>query len=155
MTNEQRDAKMREGKNLYIRGFSSQSISTVIDISINTINKWKKAENWEEAKKMHSISVGSLKAEILETFTSLKNGETPKISSDQLSKLSSAFEKLSDKKKNLAYMYDNFDELSELMAEEVTLAKGKEKALKLQQYKDVRALMQRLTNEKYKEALDD
>jgi len=155
ITNLDRDKKMLEGKSLFIKNFSFQSISDIINISVDTLKKWAKDENWNAAKKMHSISINELKQEILETFHALKTGKKPKLTSDEISKLAAAFEKLSDKKKHLTYMYHCFEELTEALAEEVTMAKGKDREYKLQRYKEVRLLMEKLTEKKYKEALND
>ena len=104
---------------------------------------------------MQDLSISSLKNQILETFHDMKSGRTPKLTSDEISKLASAFEKLSDRKKHLAYMYDSFQELIAELAKEVTLAKGKDKESKLEIYKYIAVLMEKLTSKKYAEALDE
>lgn len=116
---------MAEGKALFIRGLSLQSISDIIQISVVALRTWRDEGEWEEAKKRHQISVGEMRQEILNTYNAIKNGETPKISADDISKLASAFEKLSDRQKNLGYMYDNYEVLTEHLAREVIQAKNK------------------------------
>jgi len=149
------DAKKQEGRNLFVKKFDFIQISKLIKVSTRTLSKWSKEEGWEELKKMQDLSISSLKNQILETFHDMKSGRTPKLTSDEISKLASAFEKLSDRKKHLAYMYDSFQELIAELAKEVTLAKGKDKESKLEIYKYIAVLMEKLTSKKYAEALDE
>lgn len=155
LSNEVIEKKKIDGKELYIKGLSVQAISGIIDISTSTVNKWKRDGNWIEAKKLNNLSISELKNEILTTFQALKKGETPNITADQLSKIVSAFEKISDKKKNLAYMYESFKTLSSQLAENVTISKAKEKDFRLKAYQYARKTMDALTEELYTETLNE
>lgn len=156
MTKKESDKKKRQGKRMFINGFSNDEIADVLEVHIETISRWAKKDEWQETKDIHSLSISELKQETLRSFAALKNGETPKVSPDQLSKLSTTFEKLSDKKKNLAYMYDNYEELSDAILKDALSERSKKKREeKLELSKYVRAVMDQVVNKTYKEALND
>lgn len=156
LTKKESDKKKRQGKRMFINGFSENEIADVLEVHLETIKRWSKKDGWEEAKDIHSLSISELKAETLRSFAALKNGETPKVSPDQLSKLSSTFEKLSDKKKNLAYMYDNFEELSNAILKDALSERAKKnREAKLETAKYIRGIMDDVVSKTYKEALDD
>lgn len=155
LTNVEADKKRADGKSLFIKGLSVQSISEIIGISTSSINKWKIEGEWEEAKKINNISISQLRQEVLQTFNDLKNGDTPKLSADEITKLAAAFEKLNDKSKQLAYMYGAFEQLSEKCAQKVISASKKEKDFTLKSYQFVRKQMSELTEEIYNQTLND
>lgn len=154
MSNDVADTKKRQAQELYIKGLSVQSISEIIEVSVASLNKWKNENEWDEAKKIQNISISELQNMVLETFDQMRNGEAPKIKPDEISKLASAFEKLSNKQKQLPYLYDSFELLTTLLSENVVIAKSKDKAFKLACLKYVRAAMQEVTNDVYAKAFD-
>lgn len=150
------EAKQRQGEKMYINGFSKNEIAEVLEVHPETINRWCIDNEWEEAKKVHNISISELKQQILQNFIDLKNGVTPKISPDQLSKIASAFERISDKKKNLAYMYDNFEILSNAIIEKgMSSRTKKDKTKYLDIAKEVREVMDYIVAKTYKEAINE
>jgi len=156
LTKKESDQKKRQGKKMFINGFSQNEIADVLEVHLETIKRWYKKYDWQDAKDIHSLSISELKQETLRSFAALKAGETPKVSPDQLSKLSSTFEKLSDKKKNLAYMYDNFEELSDAILKDALserLKKNREAKLEMAKY--LRGMMDEVVSKTYKEALND
>lgn len=149
------DKKKLNGKELYIKGLSIQSISDIVDISIATLNKWKVSYHWEDAKKLNNLSISELKDEILNTFNALKNGEKPNMSADDISKLASSFEKISDNKKQLAYMFEAFKMLSAELGEMVVKSKPKDRDFNLKALKHCRIAMDTLINKLYAETNND
>lgn len=150
------EKKQLEGRRLYINGLTETEIADVLELHIETIRKFSKDNKWEDSKKMHSVSISEMKAEVLNTFTSLKKGETPKLSADQITKVVSAFEKLNDRKKNVAYAVVNFDLLFERLikkASEATTKKQKQERLELVKY--VSSIAHELVNDLYTESLND
>jgi hypothetical protein len=150
------DRKKRQGQRMFINGLSKDEISEILEVHIETINRWARAEDWQADKDLHSISIGELKREVLQTYADMKEGRTPKISADQLSKLASTFEKFSDKKKALAYMYENFEQLSDVIIKDALSQrskKGKEEKLATAKY--VRDIMDQVLGDTYKEAMND
>jgi len=156
MRKEVADKKKRDGKRMFIRGYSLNEIAEVTEVYIDTIKKWAKEDDWQTAKDVHSISIGELKEQVLQTFIDLKEGKTPKLSPDKLSKISAAFQSLSDKKKNVTYMYDNYEILSDALIDSAVEAKTKkEREYRLEIAKYVRGVMDNVVSETYKEALND
>lgn len=156
LTKKQSDQKKRQGKRMFINGFSVDEIAEILEVHIETIKRWLKDQNWQKEKDVHSLSIAELKRETLQCFADMKEGKTPKLSPDQLSKLASTFDKLSDKKKALAYMYENFELLSDaVLKDALSESSKKKKDAKLETAKYVREIMEDLTSKTYKEALND
>lgn len=156
LTKKQSDQKKRQGKRMFINGFSKDEIAEILEVHVQTIDRWYKSENWQKEKDVHSLSIAELKRETLQCFADMKEGKQPKISPDQLSKLASTFDKLSDKKKALAYMYENYELLSDaLLKDALSERSKKKKEAKLETAKFVREVMEDLTSATYKEALND
>lgn len=150
------EKKQLEGRRLFINGLTEQEIADVLELHIDTIKKFSKDNQWEDSKKMHSVSISEMKAEVLNTFTALKNGETPKLSADQITKVVSAFEKLNDRKKNVAYAVENYDLLFERLikkAGEATTKKEKNERLHIVKY--ISSVAGNLVNDLYIEALHE
>lgn len=156
LTKAAAEKKKREGKRMYINGIPLAEIAEILEIYIDTVKSWRRAGDWDEAKNVHSISIGELKEQILQSFVDMKEGKTPKMSPDQLSKIAAAFEKLTDKKKNLAYMHDNYEALTDELIKRATQAKTKkDKDERLEMVKYVRVVMDAVVTQTYKEALYD
>lgn len=153
LSNKKRDEKKAHGKSLYIKGMSLQSISDIIEISLTSLKNWRKEGDWDDAKKANNISIRELKNEILETFRALKEGEKPRMTADQVSKIASAFDKISDNKKQLAYMIEAFEMLSEELANEVQVGNKDERDFKLASFKHVHTVMDKLTSELIKDVI--
>lgn len=156
LTKKESDTKKRQGKRMFINGFSKDEIADILEVHIETIKRWHKQDEWEKEKDVHSLSISELKRETLQTFADMKAGITPKLSPDQLSKLAATFDKLSDKKKALAYMYENYELLSDALLKDALSERSKvKKESKLETAKYVREIMEELTSTTYKEALND
>jgi len=156
LTKKESDRKKRQGKRMFINGFSKDEIAEILEVHLETIKRWHKQYGWQKEKDVHSLSVSELKRETLQTFADMKEGKTPKLSPDQLSKIASTFEKLSDKRKALAYMYENFELLSDaILKDALSEQKKKKREEKLETAKYVREVMEDLTSKTYKEALHE
>jgi len=156
LTKKESDTKKRQGKRMFINGFTPVEIADILEVHIETIKRWKKQGDWQKEKDVHSLSISELKRETLQTFADMKEGKTPKLSPDQLSKLAATFDKLSDKKKALAYMYENFEMLSDaILKDALSERKKATREQKLETAKYVREMMEDLTSATYKEALND
>ena len=153
----QSDKKRREGKRMFVKnGLTLSEIAEILEVYIDTVKKWHRNDGWAKAKDLQVISIDGLKEELLNTFNDLKAGKTPKLSSDQISKLVSSFEKLSDKNKNLAYCFENYDLLTDKLIGKVAEATNdKEKKRLLDIVKYVRDCTTEIVDELYKEVLND
>lgn len=156
LTKKESEKKKRQGKRMFINGFSKDEIAEIIEVHIETINRWHKQDEWQKEKDVHSLSIAELKRETLQCFADMKEGKQPKLSPDQLSKLAATFDKLSDKKKALAYMYENYEILFDaILKNALSERKAKDKQEKLDIAKYVRDIMDDITSKTYKEALND
>jgi hypothetical protein len=148
------DKKKRDGKRMFINGLSFSEIAEISDVYIDTVKNWAKLDDWEDYKKMHSVSIGEMKNEVLNTFHSLKIGEKPKVTADAIRKLVVAFQDLNDKKKHTAYAIENFNLLTDKLIVKALDAPTKtEKDKRLEDVKYVSAVMQDLVNELYQDSL--
>ena len=151
-TKEKLEEKKRQAKEMYIKGFELETIASILEVALSTVKRWAKENDFETAKQSSFIALSELRNTILQSFIELKNGGTPKIKPDEAAKYASAFEKLSDKKKVLSYMYESFEALTTELTGYIQKAKtAKEKDFFLQVLKIVRratdAILTRLTAE--------
>lgn len=146
--------RRRDGKRMYIKGLSYAYIAEITESHIDTVKNWSKLDNWEEAKKMHSVSISEMRAEILNTLYSLKNGEKPKVSADAIRKIVAAFQELNDKRKNAAYAIENFDTLLDAFIDRATNARTKkERDRILDMMKYTAEVAQEVANKLYVDSL--
>ncbi|MCL2245844.1 MAG: hypothetical protein FWC10_03610 [Lentimicrobiaceae bacterium] len=124
-TKEKTDKKRSQAKDMYVKMFDLETISDILGVSIKTLKRWEKEEDFEQARKSSYISLQEIRNTILESFADLRDGKTPKIKPDEAAKYASAFEKLSDKKKMLSYMYSNYELLTDELIKDVQNGKNK------------------------------
>jgi len=151
-TKEQQEQKRHYAKNLYIKGFDIETIADIIQVALSTVKRWYKDESYEAARNSNFIALSELRNTILQSFMDLKDGKKPTIKPDEAAKYACAFEKLSDKKKVLTYMYESFEMLTEELGKDIQKAKTtKDKEFALTILKRVRdksdLILTRLTNE--------
>ena len=149
---EKSGKKRTQAKEMYVKMFDLETISDILDVSISTVKRWSKEEDFEQARKSSFISLQEIRNTILESFADLRDGKKPKIKPDEAAKFASAFEKLSDKKKMLSYMYSDYELLSDELIKDVQNGKTKkEKETALYVLKVVRnktdAILTRITAE--------
>lgn len=114
-----RDDKINNAKRLYVKGFDLQFISEVIEVSLTTLEKWAKENDFETARRASQISISEIRNEILNTYEVMKNGGKPTMSPDQISKLVASFEKLTPSQKSLTWIIEAFEMLTESYLEEI------------------------------------
>ncbi len=151
-TKEQQEQKKHYAKNLFIKGFDIETIADIINVALSTVRRWYKDDNYETARNSNFIALSELRNTILQSFMDLKEGKKPNIKPDEAAKYASAFEKLSDRKKVITYMYESFEMLTEELAKDIQTAKSpKDKEFALTILKRVRdksdIILTRLTND--------
>jgi len=151
-TKEQAGQKKQHAKNLYTKGFDLETIAEIIDVALSTLRKWSKEQDYESARNSNFIALSELRNTILKSFIDLKDGKKPTIKPDEAAKYASAFEKLSDRKKILSYMYESFEVLTDELSKDIQKAKSKaDKEFALTILKRVREktdiILTRLTSE--------
>ena len=138
------DQKQKQlyAKDLFIKGFEPDTISDILSLSELTIKKWRRENDWESAKQASFIALSELRNTVLKSFADLKDGKIPLITPDQAAKYASAFEKLSDKRKTLTYMYEAFEMLTLEFMKNLQSAKSTDdKAVALKMLRTVREKM--------------
>ncbi|MCL2290835.1 MAG: phage terminase small subunit-related protein [Bacteroidetes bacterium] len=146
------EKKRQYGKSLYVKGFDIPTISDIIGAAESTVRKWRDNDKWEDARNSAFIALSELRNTILQSFIDLKDGKKPKIKPDEAAKYASAFERLSDRKKTLSYMYEAFEMLTHALTKDIEgAANKKDKELSLEILKRVRTktdtIITKLTNE--------
>lgn len=144
--------KILHAKDLFIKGFDYSTIADVLDVAENTLQKWGRENDFESAKQACSITLSEIRNTILQSFADLKDGKEPKISPDTAAKYGAAFEKFSDRRKILTYMYEAFEYLTQEYISSIQsaiTARDKEKSLSdLRTLRDkMDRVITRLTNE--------
>lgn len=155
-TKDQAAQKVQHAKNLYVKGFDLETISEITEVALSTIKRWAKEQDFETARQSNFIALSELRNTILKSFIDLKDGKKPTIKPDEAAKYASAFEKLSDKKKVLSYMYESFDKLTDEFIKDVQEAKSvKERETCLEILKRVRQKSDSILTKLTAEALND
>jgi uncharacterized protein YjcR len=156
MSNTERDDKKRQGFDMYAAGISEQIISETLEVNINTVYRWKKEGDWENRRKVNQLTMGEIRKSIIDSWDDLKNGKKPAITPDMASKYAAAFERFSDKRKTLSYMFEIFEMFTTELLLDVQNAKtDKQRDDLLSFAKRVRAKLEQVTSKMYKEVLDD
>lgn len=139
ISKHERENKINHAKRLYIKGFDFITIADMLNITVSTLQRWAKDNDFEQAKRAASISISEIRNEILNTYEAMKKGETPDISPDQISKLVASFEKLSSSQKSLTWIIEAFEMLTDSFLGEIQETKNeKQKAAKYNILKQVR-----------------
>lgn len=143
LTKKETEIKKAQAKDLYLRDFTIDTIAEMIGLSAITINRWCTAGDWVSAKKAEKISIQEMKRTILNSFNLAKEGQKPPISADEAIKYANAFEKLSDKGKQLPMMFESFDALTDEINRRLNASKTKkDKEYYLNLLKGIRPITQ-------------
>lgn len=118
-TKEEIAKKKQYAKDLFIKGFLLETISDITGIALSTLKKWAKDEDFDTAKQNSMLALRYIKSTISDSFIAMSKGEKPKIKPDEAAKFAAAFEKLSDKKKTLTYMFEAYDILTEAILKDI------------------------------------
>lgn len=155
-TKEQGEQKKQHARDLYIKGFDLETISEIIEVALSTVRRWAKDHDFEKAKQSSFIALSEIRNTILQSFIDLKDGKKPTIKPDEAAKYASAFEKLSDRKKVLSYMYESFELLTDELTKDVQVSKAKkDKEFALVTLKKVREKTDAILTKLTAEALND
>ena len=117
--------KRAQAKELFVKGISLDTIAEIIGISIVTLRRWAKDDDYDSARAVATLSVSQMRRTILDAFVDLQNGRTPKVNPDAASKLAAAFEKLSDRRKLLPYLFEAYEMLTDHLARQVEEARSR------------------------------
>jgi len=146
LKNDDRDQKMTQGKTLFVRGFSLQTIADIIGMRIETVQRWKQTEGWQAQKDLYNISPSEIKTLILENVRALKEGKEMHYKADDISKLTAAFDKISDRRKQAIYTIETFNAFCDWLLEKAAQSKGKKRAWYIDYTQSLRTLQEEYLN---------
>jgi transposase len=91
--------KLRQwAAHLYINeGYTQKAISDHLEVSENTIGKWKKDDKWEEERQAILASPRKIKSILLAELEKVSNGDDTTIDADALSKIAKVIREMGGK----------------------------------------------------------
>jgi hypothetical protein len=126
----------------------------MLGFSKRTIENWAKEFDFEQAKRVASISISEIRNEILNTYEAMKKGDTPKMSPDQISKLVASFDKISTTQKSLTWIIEAYELLTDSFLSEIQSMKSeKQKEKKYNTLKTVRLQCDKVVSKLQKQLL--
>lgn len=147
MNASERDYKQSQGKDLFVKGFSIQSISEITGVGVKTLGTWRDEKEWEKEKELNNIRPSEIKKLILQYVLDIKEGNRPSYKADDLSKIAAAFDRLNDSRKTAVYTMESFDGFSQFMMVAAGNSTGKNREALLDQLKNIRILFDKYVNE--------
>jgi transposase len=100
---------------MYMDGKSQKDIAAQLEVSENTLTRWKKEGKWEDTKKYLDNAPHRVEKLLLEEMERLAKGEKGKIQADALSKVKSALSAI-QKELNPGVVYSVICELDKFCA---------------------------------------
>jgi hypothetical protein len=155
LTKAERREKIEQAKQMYIKGFDAPTISEIMgDVTIRTVEKWIKENDFERAKRSVIISLSEIRNSILESYADVLDGKQPKIKPDAAVKYAAAFEKFSEKSKLLTYQHEAYSALCDEITLDIQKTKNKKtKDTMLESLKYIRNIMQRVLEKNTREVI--
>lgn len=154
LSEQERTTKINYAKKLFTKGFDTATIADMLGFSKRTIENWAKEFDFEQAKRVASISISEIRNEILNTYEAMKKGESPKMSPDQISKLVASFDKISTTQKSLTWIIEAYELLTDSFLSEIqSLKNEKQKEKKYNILKTVRLQCDKVVSKLQKQLL--
>lgn len=147
MTSAERDAKMLQGKDLYVKGIAFTTISEITGVGLKTLGEWRKEKEWDREKDLSNIRPSEIKKLILQYVQDIKDGKKPTYKADDLSKISAAFDRMNDSRKVAVYTMESVDGFSSWMLELAAKHLGKKREKLLDLIKEIRPYFDNYINE--------
>lgn len=147
MPNSVRDQKMAQGKDLFVKGYSIQTISDILELSLDTITKWRKDNGWDAEKELNNISPSEIRGLILKNVEAIKKGKKMPYKPDDISKLVAALDKIDDKRKEAVYTMEAFNKFSKWLLEKAVAVTGNKREEILKRVQDLRVDQDLYVNE--------
>jgi transposase-like protein len=79
------------------QGLTSKAIAELIQVSEQTLSKWRKEDNWEARRDEALAAPHKIREMLLRELKLVADGEKPTIDADALAKISKVLDSLSDK----------------------------------------------------------
>ncbi|AUS07351.1 hypothetical protein C1A40_13915 [Tamlana carrageenivorans] len=124
MTAVERDYKMSQGRQLYVKGFSLPNISEIIGVGEKTLRDWRDSDNWEEEKELAALKPSNIRRLTLKCALAIEKGEALPYKADDISKIVAAFDRITDSRKKAVYTMESLDGFCEFQTELAAKSKG-------------------------------
>ena len=147
MTAVERDYKMSQGRQLYVKNFSLPNISEIIGVGEKTLRDWKEADKWEDEKELASLKPSSIRKMTLQCALAIQKGEELPYSVDTISKIVAAFDRINDSRKKAVYTMESLDGFCEFQTELAAKSTGKKRDDILDSLKAIRVDFDRYITE--------
>lgn len=156
----EKERMVEEVRRLHIQNFDPETISRFVGaesgLSADTVRKWIVEYDMEQSKKANILQRPQIMNAILQSFQDVLDGNSPKIKPLEAAQYASAFEKLSDKKKLLAYTMEAFNMLTDEIISAVESTKSsKEKKDLFELARSVRIYCDKVVSKLNSEVLND
>ncbi len=135
---EVKDRLQREAKHLFVNDFSIKNISSITGVGIKSLGDWRKEGNWDEERELASLKPSEIRKLTLKQALAISKGEKLPYSSDDISKIVAAFDRITDSRKIAVYSMESIDNFSNFMLEEAAAAKPKKRDEFLEKLKEIR-----------------
>jgi len=106
---QEADDKRKKARDLFLKNVEIDRIAEFTGVSDRSIREWVKDGKWQEEKELRRFTPTDLQNLILKAAATLAEGKTPDVSPDDLSKLASSYDKLSEGNKSVVHAIDAFD----------------------------------------------
>jgi hypothetical protein len=140
LSNKERDQKKQEALDLYVRGYTFQTINEIVNIGISTLRKWAKAGNWDEEKDNARITPKEIQSIIRKCIIAAKNGKPMPYTADSISKMAAAWNKLDDPEKRAVLTMEAYNDFTGFLLDKVVKLKPEKRKKELAFIKKVREL---------------
>lgn len=147
MSAVERDYKMSQGRQLYVKGFSIPNISEIIGVGEKTLRDWRDTDNWEEEKELASLKPSNIRRMTLKCALAIQKGEELPYTADTISKIVAAFDRINDNRKVAVYTMESLDGFCEFQTELAAKSKGKKRDEILESLKNTRVQFDRYITE--------
>lgn len=114
MSKEERDQKIQQAKNLFVRkGMTQEEIAEILGLSKNTVNGWSVKGKWMELREVANLTPDRLQAELLQAINSVLEGEDlDKMKYQTLKKMYDMYSDLAKQRGDLAQYMQGFMEVN-------------------------------------------
>lgn len=147
MTAVERDYKISQGRQLYVKGFSLPNISEIIGVGEKTLRDWRDTDKWEEEKELAALKPSTIRRLTLKCALAIEKGEELPYKADDISKIVAAFDRITDSRKMAVYTMESLDGFCEFQTELAAKSKGKKRDEILESLKAVRVQFDRYITE--------
>lgn len=147
MSSVERDYKMSQGRQLFVKGFSLPNISEIIGVGEKTLRDWRDGDKWEEEKELSSLKPSNIRKLTLKCALAIEKGEELPYSPDAISKIVAAFDRIADSRKIAVYTMESLDGFCEFQTELAAKSIGKKRDEILENLKSIRVHFDRYITE--------